>query len=187
MVEPGQGVRALRGSESPGFDTRGNAYGIMLAHNNEGAHPPMNDAIFIEVQRLCRLVHLRGLRELAITRPDFSVTLTAVRRGAVTITPAAPAPSTLIAAPTVEGTPVASPLVGIFYRSASPDSPPFVEIGDAVEVGQVIGIVEAMKVFNEIISDYAGTVTAIPAENGKVVQVGQPLVIIDRKGVAPEG
>jgi acetyl-CoA carboxylase biotin carboxyl carrier protein len=73
---------------------------------------------------------------------------------------------------------ILSPLVGIFYRAASPDSPPFVEIGDSVEAGQTIGVVEAMKVFNEIITECPGVVAAIPTGNGELVQADQPLVIL---------
>jgi acetyl-CoA carboxylase biotin carboxyl carrier protein len=74
---------------------------------------------------------------------------------------------------------IASPLVGLFYRASSPGSPPFVEIGDAVEEGQTVGVVEAMKVFNEITADRSGIVAAIPAQNGDLVQVDQPLVILN--------
>jgi len=74
---------------------------------------------------------------------------------------------------------IASPLVGTFYRSSSPDMPPLVEVGDRVEVGQPLCIVEAMKVFNEITADRAGAVLAIPAQNGQLVQVGQVLVVLD--------
>ena len=131
-------------------------------------------------------MHERGLRELAITQPEFSISLIAAQPGAV---PAAPviahgAPVTRPAA-IVETAPevatgfaVTTPIIGTFYRASSPDTPPFVEIGDLVEVGQTVGIVEAMKVFNEITSDIAGTVIAIPAHNGQLVAVDEPLVIL---------
>ena len=75
--------------------------------------------------------------------------------------------------------PIAAPLVGIFYRAASPSARPFVEVGDTVEAGQVIGIVEAMKVMNQVISDYDGRVVQILAEDGSTVHYEQPLVLID--------
>jgi acetyl-CoA carboxylase biotin carboxyl carrier protein len=71
---------------------------------------------------------------------------------------------------------IVSPMVGVFYRSPSPGEPPFVEAGDTVHVGQVIGVVEAMKVFNEIISDLDGTVIEIVAQDSELVETGAPLM-----------
>jgi acetyl-CoA carboxylase biotin carboxyl carrier protein len=73
---------------------------------------------------------------------------------------------------------VTSPLMGVYYSAASPDSDPFVKVGDGVQVGQVVAIVEAMKVFNEVKSEVAGKVIAIPAKNGELVQKGDVLVRI---------
>ncbi len=77
------------------------------------------------------------------------------------------------------GHPVTSPMVGTFYRSAQPGSPPFVEIGSQVKEGDTICIIEAMKLLNEIESDKTGTVKAILIENGQPVEFGQPLIIIE--------
>ncbi len=74
---------------------------------------------------------------------------------------------------------IKSPLVGTFYRSPSPDAPPFVEVGDIVSPGQVLCIVEALKVMNEIESDVRGKVEKILVENGETVEYGQPLFLID--------
>ena len=74
---------------------------------------------------------------------------------------------------------VTAPLVGVFYRSSSPDADAFVKIGDRVETGQVLCILEAMKLFNEITSDYAGVVTRIIPENGELVTLGQELFWIE--------
>ncbi len=74
---------------------------------------------------------------------------------------------------------IKSPLVGTFYRSPSPGAPPFVEVGDIVSPGQVLCIVEALKVMNEIESDVRGKVVKILVENGETVEYGQPLFIID--------
>jgi acetyl-CoA carboxylase biotin carboxyl carrier protein len=145
----------------------------------------MDDAQLIELQRLFQLAHDRGVRELAITQPEFSVKIVTTAPGVTWVAApvAAAAPTTVtpspVAPPAPTGYPILSPLVGIFYRSPSPDAPSFVEIGDTVEVGQTICIVEAMKVFNEITADRAGKVIAVPAENGKLVQVDQPLVVLD--------
>ena len=77
-----------------------------------------------------------------------------------------------------EGNVVKSPLVGPFYSAQSPDAEPFVKVGDTVSKGQVLGIVEAMKLMNEIESDYAGTVKQVLVSNEEVVEFGQPLFVI---------
>ncbi|WP_333784863.1 acetyl-CoA carboxylase biotin carboxyl carrier protein [Thermocrinis sp.] len=74
---------------------------------------------------------------------------------------------------------IKSPLVGTFYRAPSPGAPPFVEVGDMVSPGQVICIIEALKVMNEIESDVRGKVVKILVENGETVEYGQPLFLID--------
>lgn len=73
---------------------------------------------------------------------------------------------------------VKSPLVGTFYQSASPESEPFVKEGDTVKKGQVLGIVEAMKLMNEIESEYDGTVKEILVKNEQMVEFGQPMFVI---------
>jgi acetyl-CoA carboxylase biotin carboxyl carrier protein len=74
---------------------------------------------------------------------------------------------------------VKSPMVGTFYRSASPGSAAFVEVGTSVKEGDILCIVEAMKILNEIESDHSGTVTKILCENGQAVEYGQPLFVIE--------
>ena len=74
---------------------------------------------------------------------------------------------------------VASPMVGTFYRAASPDSNPFVEEGDSVRKGQVLCIIEAMKMMNEIEADAGGRIVQILCENGQPIEYGQPLVILE--------
>jgi acetyl-CoA carboxylase biotin carboxyl carrier protein len=90
----------------------------------------------------------------------------------------APAPVANPAEPEADGTVVRSPIVGTFYRSPDPNSPPFVNIGDDVAVGQVLCIIEAMKLMNEIEAEMAGEVTRIHPENGQPVQYGDPLFTI---------
>ena len=75
--------------------------------------------------------------------------------------------------------PVSAPLTGVYYSSPSPAAPPFVNLGDTIHVGQVIALVEAMKVFNEIQSEVAGRVVAMVAENGEVVQKGDALLKVE--------
>jgi acetyl-CoA carboxylase biotin carboxyl carrier protein len=77
-----------------------------------------------------------------------------------------------------KGTPVTSPMTGIFYGAPSPNAPPFVKEGEQVSAGQVVGLIEAMKVFNEIIATTSGTVTQLVAESGQLVQPGDPLLFI---------
>lgn len=71
-----------------------------------------------------------------------------------------------------------SPMVGTFYRAEKPGAPPMITVGQHVSVGQTIGIIEAMKIFSEIPAEQAGTVVAIPAQDGQLVQAGTPLIIL---------
>lgn len=85
----------------------------------------------------------------------------------------------IAAVPVETGHTVRSPMVGTFYRSASPGSKSFVEVGDAVKEGETLCIIEAMKILNEIESDKTGTVRRILCDNGQAVEYGQPLFIIE--------
>ncbi|MEA3393169.1 MAG: acetyl-CoA carboxylase biotin carboxyl carrier protein [Pseudomonadota bacterium] len=95
----------------------------------------------------------------------------------VAAAPVAPAP--VAAPPAVTGHTVKSPMVGTFYRSASPGAKAFVELGSVVKEGDTLCIIEAMKILNEIEADKAGTVTQILGENGQAVEYGQPLFVIE--------
>lgn len=102
---------------------------------------------------------------------------------AVPAAPVIPVPEAVPAAPEekvaeVEGNQVKAPLVGTFYAAPSEGADPFVSVGDTVKKGQVIGIVEAMKLMNEVESDYDGTVSEILVENGDMVEYGQPLIVV---------
>ena len=92
--------------------------------------------------------------------------------------PSAEAAAAPPAEPPQEGTLVRSPIVGTFYRAADPNSPVFVSVGDSVKVGQVLCIIEAMKLMNEIEAELAGEVIKIHPENGQPVQYGDPLFTI---------
>ena len=94
---------------------------------------------------------------------------------------AAPAPATADAAPAADTAShvVKSPMVGTFYRSASPGARPFIELGSVVKEGDTICIIEAMKILNEIEAVKSGTVVQILAENGQAVEYGHPLVVIE--------
>lgn len=147
-----------------------------------------------KLKTLIDLVSESGVAELEITEGDDRVRIvnrsTAPAPIPVPTTiavpapvAAAPEPSPAAAAasqPETKSSPViSSPMVGTFYRSPSPGAAPFVEVGDAVRKGQVIGIIEAMKLLNEVEADQDGVVKAFAAENGQPVEFGQPLIILE--------
>jgi acetyl-CoA carboxylase biotin carboxyl carrier protein len=74
---------------------------------------------------------------------------------------------------------VVAPLTGVYYSAASPTSPPFVNVGDNIHVGQVVALIESMKVFNEVTAEVAGRVVALVATNGNVVQKGETLLRVE--------
>jgi acetyl-CoA carboxylase biotin carboxyl carrier protein len=78
---------------------------------------------------------------------------------------------------------ITSPMVGTYYATPSPGAPPFVQLGEAVEAGQTVGIVEAMKIMNEIVAERGGTVTALLVENGQAVEYGSPLIRLGARAV----
>jgi oxaloacetate decarboxylase (Na+ extruding) subunit alpha len=107
--------------------------------------------------------------------PDPVVSVSVPRTEAAAL-PGAP----VVAPPTATGyVPIVAPMVGTFYRAPKPDAAPFVSEGDQVEPGQIVCILEAMKLFNEIPSDVAGRIMRILVENGAPVEFGQPLFLVD--------
>jgi acetyl-CoA carboxylase biotin carboxyl carrier protein len=145
-----------------------------------------------KLKKLIDLVEESGITELEVTegeervriakqpsvaaQPNYAIPQTAPI--AATVTCAAPTAASEEKSELPEGQVVKSPMVGTFYRSASPESSPFVEVGSAVKNGETLCIVEAMKLLNEIESDCSGTVKAILVENGQPVEYGEPLFII---------
>ena len=146
-----------------------------------------------KLKTLIELVETSGIAELEIQEGEERVRITrTVPQGQQSVTfhtssqpaPAAAAPAIVApveaaVAPAPEGHAVKSPMVGTFYRSASPGAAAFVEIGDTVAQGDTLCIVEAMKLMNEIEADAAGTIKAILVENGQAVEFGQPLFVIE--------
>lgn len=117
-------------------------------------------------------IALRRRLEAPVVMPATRVALPTRPAHAKRAEPAASA-----APPSSEtGVAIVAPLTGVFYSSSSPTADPFVKVGDMVQAGQVVCIVEAMKVFNEIKSEIAGVVASMPAENGQLVQRGEALV-----------
>jgi len=155
---------------------------------------------FDQIKELIELVAERDLGGLELERSGFRLEISGRPRAAAApaAAPAAPAPpppaTPVASAPPSGGEPqgaggaaaeeldgahsLPSPIVGTFYRASSPDADPFVELGDRVEAGQVLCIVEAMKLMNEIESDVAGTIVAIHPQNAQPVEYGEPLFSI---------
>ena len=79
----------------------------------------------------------------------------------------------------VDGTPLVAPLTGVFYRAATPGAPPFVAVGDVVAAGAVVGLIETMKIFNEVLAERGGRIAAILAESGQLVHAGDVLMTIE--------
>ena len=146
-----------------------------------------------KIKKLIELVEESGIAELEITEGEESVRINRYSNAPVVAAQpqqfAAPAPAAPAAAPVAEAAPAAaaepaghkvlSPMVGTFYAAASPEAPAYVEVGQSVNVGDTLCIVEAMKMMNQIEADKAGVVKAILVENGEPVEFDQPLFIIE--------
>ncbi len=146
-----------------------------------------------KIKKLIDLIQESDVAEIEISEGEESVRIS--RNSSVVpsyAAPAAPAPVAMSAAapapappaPAAESKPndanaVRSPMVGTFYRSSSPEAAAFVEVGQKVAAGDVICIIEAMKMFNQIEADRSGTVTAILVENGHPVEFDEPLIVIE--------
>ena len=113
-----------------------------------------------------------------VAAPMQAAPVQAAAAPAVAATPAEQAAASAAAA-AASGHQVKTPMVGSFYRAASPGAKPFVEVGDTVKEGDTLCIIEAMKILNEIEADKSGTVTRILADNGQAVEYGQPLFVIE--------
>lgn len=147
-----------------------------------------------KVKKLIELLEESGIAELEISEGEESVRISRYPRGgggvqlqaqpvvhAIAPTAAA-APAASAAAPPAAASKdhtVSSPMVGTYYSAASPGAKPFIELGTEIKVGQVLCIIEAMKMMNQIESEKSGRVTAILAKNGDPVEFGQPLFIIE--------
>jgi len=136
-----------------------------------------------KVRRLIELMKEHDLAEIDLKQADQRVR---IKRGQEVVThSAAPAPRPAVTAvePVAEASSrmlvVTSPMVGTFYRSSNPESPPFAKVGDRIGPEKTVCIIEAMKVFNEIPAGVSGQIVAILVENGVAVEFGQPLIKID--------
>ncbi|PIP83477.1 MAG: acetyl-CoA carboxylase, biotin carboxyl carrier protein [Elusimicrobia bacterium CG_4_9_14_3_um_filter_62_55] len=160
-----------------------------------GGSGPLKD-----LQELYGFMQANGLQSLELDRKDYYVRLVrkghatmpvgvpvAVAQGAVAAAPAAAAAPSgpPAAANAADGLPancveIKSPMMGVFYRASSPSSPPFVKEGDRVKPGDVLGLIEAMKVFNDVKAESAGKVVKCLLDNGKPVKVGQTMFWIEK-------
>jgi acetyl-CoA carboxylase biotin carboxyl carrier protein len=140
-----------------------------------------------KLKTLIDLVSESNVSELEITEAEGKVRIVkggglphpAAGRGGIAGAVELPAPTpAAVVAEGPAGRTVKSPMVGTFYRSASPGAKPFVEIGSQVKEGETICIIEAMKILNEIEADTSGTISQILCENGQAVEYGQPLFVI---------
>lgn len=154
-----------------------------------------------QIQDLIKFVAKSGVNEVSIEEKDFKITIKTNQEPTyVTATlpapvaaPAAPAaapaaPAAALAAPAADAPATAdksnlitikSPMIGTFYRSSSPDKPPFVNVGDEINAGKVICIVEAMKLFNEIESEVSGKIVKVLVDDAQPIEYDQPLFLVD--------
>ena len=152
-----------------------------------------------KVKKLIELLDESGIAEIEITEGEESVRISrhsphlpAAPAVAPVAIAAAPAPIAVSAAPVAvaapiaepeeEGYPVTAPMVGTYYSAPSPGSPQFVQVGDRVNEGDTLCIVEAMKMMNQIEAEVSGTVKSIRVQNGDPVEYGQILFVIDQRG-----
>ncbi len=147
-----------------------------------------------KVKKLIELLEESGISELEISEGEESVRIsrhprmamqapapmaTQMMQAPAPVPAATPATSAGEHKPRVDDHTVTSPMVGTYYSAASPGAKPFIEIGMEIKVGQILCIIEAMKMMNQIEADKAGRVTAILAKNGEPVEFGQPLFVIE--------
>ena len=148
-----------------------------------------------KVKKLIELLDESGIAEIEITEGEESVRISryaqavpvAVSPPAAAPAPAAPVPSTQVSAPQAaaeteeEGYAITAPMVGTFYATSSPGAPPYVQVGDRVNEGDTLCIIEAMKMMNQIEADVSGIVKSIRVQNGEPVEYGQVLFTIDQR------
>ncbi len=170
-------------------------------NSRSGARPsaPANSAVagfqLGELQQLIELVQSTGIGELELAAGGRSIRISATGAGTIVHESPAPMPvaahrpaaaaSSPAAAPAAAADPdahlqaISSPMVGTFYRAPAPDADPFVEVGDVVEVGQTVCIIEAMKLMNEIEAETKGRVVRVLIDNAQPVEFGQKLILVE--------
>ena len=161
-------------------------------HPRPASHLPEGRLDLRDVKRLVSLMDRHGLHEVEVEDagrrvrlckgggPSLHALPAAALQVPVLAPGVAPAPAPAAAAPA--GSEIRSPMVGTFYRAASPEAAPFMEVGDTVRKDAVVCIIEAMKVMNEIKSEVEGEVLAVFAQNGEAVEFDQPLFLVRPPG-----
>lgn len=146
------------------------------------------------IEKLAKILAEQGLTEICLEEGDAAVILKKEKEMVTTTIAAAPiaasvpasapaasseSPKAEAAAPVKKGTPVTSPMVGTFYEASAPGAAPFVTVGQTVSSGQVVCIIEAMKLMNEIEAEVSGKVTEICVKNGEPVEFGQVIMYVE--------
>ncbi|TAF45626.1 MAG: acetyl-CoA carboxylase biotin carboxyl carrier protein [Sphingobacteriales bacterium] len=147
-----------------------------------------------QIQDLIKFVAKSGVNEVSIEETDFKITIKTNQEPTYVnatvpqqVLPQAPQP-VLVTAPAAATSNISddtkhkavkSPMIGTFYRSANPEKPPFVNVGDEISVGQVLCVIEAMKLFNEIESEVVGRIVKVLVDNASPVEYDQPLFLIE--------
>jgi len=148
-----------------------------------------------EIQDLIKFVAKSGVNEVEIEQKDFKIVIKSDdKKGReekqILVQAAAPIAAAAVEAPAAPAAPAAaeensnyitvkSPMIGTFYRSSSPDKPPFVAVGDTIKEGDAICIIEAMKLFNEIEAEVSGKIVKVLVDDSSPVQYDQPLYLVD--------
>jgi acetyl-CoA carboxylase biotin carboxyl carrier protein len=148
-----------------------------------------------EIQELIKFVAKSGVSEVSIDRKDFKITIKAqgnapaivnmqaapmpIAAAPVAAAAAAPAPVAPAANENANLITIKSPMIGTFYRSGSPDKPSFVNVGDKIGPGNVLCVIEAMKLFNEIESEVSGKIVKILVDNASPIEYDQPLFLVE--------
>lgn len=140
-----------------------------------------------EIQELIKFVAKSGVSEVSIDRKDFKITIKAQGNApAIVNMQAAPMPIAAAPAPVAPAAnenanliTIKSPMIGTFYRSGSPDKPSFVNVGDKIGPGNVLCVIEAMKLFNEIESEVSGKIVKILVDNASPIEYDQPLFLVE--------
>ena len=173
-------------ANGPGTASAGAGAGAAPGSPTEATGGPDGDLLVL-IDRLAELLHRSDLTELEVESGGTGVVLRkAVAAGQSQTGPALAADASRGDEPGVGREPVVpsvpsikAPLTGIFYASPAPGSAPYVQVGGEVAVGQIIGLIEAMKLFNEIKSDLAGRVVRVVPESGALVKAKQPLIEVE--------
>jgi acetyl-CoA carboxylase biotin carboxyl carrier protein len=152
----------------------------MAAKKNESWLERIEDIVnMLEGSTVGELELIEGETEISIRRePGMVMSAAPVQRASATGTAAPPGGGSQ-ATRVDRSVAVIAPMTGVYYSSASPTSPPFVNVGDSIHVGQVVALIESMKVFNEVMAEVSGRVVALVAINGNVVQKGDTLLRVE--------